>query len=298
VIELKHHLKNHIDLSKIKQRGKVEIASEKFNQTELWTKCSSCNKIVSKKELAQNLNVCPICNFHDKFSISQRFDLIFDFGTQTIIEPIKNIEDPLSFSDLKPYKEKLEEAKLKSEFPEAIQFKSGKINDIEVIVGVMNFGFIGGSLGFFVGESIVNASKIAIAKKCPLIIFTASGGARMQEGIVSLMQMPRTIVAIRELKKHRLPYINVLCHPTTGGVSASFGMLANITLAEPKATIGLAGVRVIQQTLGEKIPDNFQTSEFQLAQGYIDKIVNRNEIKKNLYKIIKFFESTKKFWKE
>lgn len=308
------------------RENKLKTASDKYDDLNLWNKCKGCQKLVLKKDLASSNNVCPLCGFHGHLSIEKRFKLIFD--EYSLLEPIKTVDDPLNFTDLKDYKSRLKENREKTGLNEAIQFAVGKMstnenenfdegahgsvngcargddisndiyglsgdkkkNFVNAIVGVMDFSFVGGSLSFFVGESIVNAATIALEKELPLVIFTASGGARMQEGIVSLMQMPRTILALKKLKQKKLPYINVLTNPTTGGVTASFAMIGNLTIAEPRATIGLAGVRVIEQTLREKIPSEFQTSEFCFKHGFIDLILFRNDIKSKLYEILKVFE--------
>lgn len=299
------------------RENKLKTASDKYDELNLWDKCKGCQKLILKKDFAINNNMCPLCGFHGYLSIERRFKLIFD--EYSLLEPIKTVDDPLNFTDLKSYKSRLKENREKTGLNEAIRFAIGEISSLKAlknvsvgegmsvdadegadgkkkkdfvnaIVGVMDFSFVGGSLSFFVGESIVNAAMTALEKELPLVLFTASGGARMQEGIVSLIQMPRTILALKKLKQKKLPYINVLTNPTTGGVTASFAMMGDLTIAEPKATIGLAGVRVIEQTLREKIPSEFQTSEFCFKHGFVDLIVSRNDIKSKLYEILKVFE--------
>lgn len=278
-----------LDMLSFVRNNKIQKNSKKFENLSLWTKCKECQYLTLKKDLKKTYGVCQQCNFHHYISTKERFEITFDNAEYALLPSVKTIDDPLHFTDTKSYKERIEEHRKKSQLNEAIQFAQGRIGNIDTLVGVMDFAFIGGSLSFFVGQSIVNAAEFALKQSLPIIIFTASGGARMQEGILSLMQMPRTILALKKLKQQKIPYINVLVHPTTGGVSASFAMIGDLTIAEPRSTIGLAGVRVIEQTLREKIPDNFQTSEFQFKHGFIDIIVNRMEMKAHLSKILNIF---------
>ena len=206
------------------------------------------------------------------------------------IELDKISDDPLNFSDKKKYKDRLKEAKKKTKEDDAVVIAEGKIENIEVLLVVFDFNFMGGSMGISVGNSIVKASEISVKKNLPLIIIPSSGGARMQEGILSLMQMPRTIAAIQKVKEHKIPYIVVLSDPTTGGVCASFAMLGDILIAEKGATIGFAGRRVIEQTIKESIPDNFQTADYLLEHGMVDMVVHRKDLKNKVYKILKFLK--------
>jgi len=245
----------------------------------LWTKCPQCKELLYTPDLKENLNVCPECGYHFRLSAKERIDITLDKENRR--ELFKEVQptDPLQFTDLKPYKQRLEEAKEKSSADEAIVFYEGTIYGREVVVGAMDFSFIGGSMGSVVGERFFRACKYAVENKKPLIVFTASGGARMQESILSLMQMAKTTFAVGLLRDSRIPYITVLTDPTMGGVSASFAFLGDIILAEPGARIGFAGARVIEQTIKQKLPKGFQTAEFLLEKGLIDDVVHRKDLK-------------------
>ncbi len=252
----------------------------------LWNNCISCGNMIHHKDLKENLFVCVNCNYHFRMSAENRIKLFFEKDNYTEIEPEKISDDPLKFADKKKYKDRLKEYRKKTNRDDAFILIKGKIRDKEVITGIMNFEFMGGSMGRAVGGSIVKGAKIAIEEKLPYVIVTSSGGARMQEGIVSLMQMPRTIAAIDLLNENKIPYIVILTEPTTGGVTASFAMLGDITIAEQGATIGFAGKRVIQDTIREELPIDFQKAEYLKDHGMVDIVSHRKDLKETLYKVI------------
>lgn len=253
----------------------------------LWTKCEACGQIMYGELIEKNNNVCPKCNYHFYINSRKRVELLLDDSKyEELFENVLPL-DPLKFSDLKPYKERLEEYKKKSGEKEAIVCVKGKIGGIESVLCVMEYSFMGGSMGSVVGEKIKRAIDYSIENRLPLIIISASGGARMQESVFSLMQMAKVSSALKELHNASLPYISILTNPTTGGVTASYAMLGDINIAEPKALIGFAGPRVIEQTIRQKLPENFQKSEFLLEKGMIDMVVSRNELKETLTKLLK-----------
>ncbi|MBQ4472263.1 MAG: acetyl-CoA carboxylase carboxyltransferase subunit beta [Alphaproteobacteria bacterium] len=247
-----------------------------------WDKCPSCGGMLFHSEIQKTNLVCPSCQYHFHLPPIDRLKMLFDDGKFTMVKLPKMKEDPLNFRDIKKYTDRLKEARKKTNQDEAIVVAQGKMGSFPVVVGVFNFAFMGGSMNTTVGEAIIKAADLAMAQKAALLLIPASGGARMQEGILSLMQMTRTILAVKKLKQKRLPYIVLLTDPTTGGVTASFAMLADVTLAEPGATIGFAGTRVIEQTIHEKLPDNFQKSEYLLEHGMIDQVVPRAEIREKI----------------
>ena len=259
----------------------------------LWQNCPICQKMIHHKELVENIYVCNYCNYHFKIEPKTRFNMIFGKNQYQIIEIKNSYDDPLKFKDKKKYIDRLKDYREKTQQNDALIFASGLLNNSKIIVGVLSFNFMGGSMGKAVGDNFVNAVKIAAKEKYPFIIFTSSGGARMQEGIISLMQMPRTVAATEILKKNSIPYIVVLTDPTTGGVTASFAMLGDITIAESGSIIGFAGKRVIQDTIREELPDNFQTAEYLKKHGMVDIVLNRNELKSNLSSIIKHLNKNK-----
>lgn len=270
-------------------RPKIQALINKKEVPEnLWDKCPACEKMIFKKDLEKQLHVCPHCEHHMRITAAKRLQLLFDNQTYDLM-PIPPVNvDPLKFKDRKKYSDRLKESKgdgTKSQ--EAIQVAEGEIEGVKSVVAAFDFTFIGGSMGMYVGEGIVKAAEQAVQTKSPLIVVPASGGARMQEGILSLMQMARTTVAVNMMKAARLPYIVILTDPTTGGVSASFAMLGDIHIAEPKATIGFTGARVIEQTLRQKLPEGFQTAEYLLEHGMVDMVVHRKELKKTLGRILK-----------
>lgn len=248
----------------------------------LWTKCSECGTMLFHRELSQNINVCPNCDHHMNISPRERLISLFDDGVFFIAEIPKPISDPLGFKDQKKYPERMKAAQKKTDSEEAMLVAEGDIGRTKIVAAVQDFSFMGGSMGMYVGNAIIVACELAVEKKCPLVLFSAAGGARMQEGILSLMQMPRTTVAIQLLKEAKLPFIVVLTHPTTGGVTASYAMLGDVQIAEPNALICFAGPRVIEQTIREKLPEGFQRAEYLLDHGMLDRVIHRKNLKEEL----------------
>lgn len=249
-----------------------------------WIKCEACKEILYKDTLRYNLHICPNCGHYFRMHIGRRLEMMIDEGTYTRFDLSLDTTNPLELED---YPKKLKSLREKTGLEEAVSCGTGNINGEKVVICIMDSGFLMGSMGVVVGEKITYAIEQAIEKRLPLIIFSVSGGARMQEGIMSLMQMAKTTAALTKLDKEGLLYISVLTDPTYGGVTASFASLGDIILAEPKAMIGFAGPRVIEQTIGEELPEGFQTAEFLLEHGFIDKIVERKELKDTIYKLIK-----------
>ncbi len=253
----------------------------------LWNNCVSCGNMIHHKDLNENLRVCMNCEYHFRMSAEDRIKLLFEKNKYIEIELDKTTDDPLNFSDKKKYKDRLREYRSKTNRDDAFILIEGSIKDKKIIGGLMNFEFMGGSMGRAVGGAIVKGAKIAIEKKLPYVVITSSGGARMQEGIISLMQMPRTIAAVDLLNSNNIPYIVILTEPTTGGVTASFAMLGDITIAEKGATIGFAGKRVIQDTIREELPIDFQKAEYLKEHGMVDIVSHRKDLKETLYKVLK-----------
>ncbi|MBB5691448.1 acetyl-CoA carboxylase carboxyltransferase subunit beta [Roseomonas alkaliterrae] len=251
----------------------------------LWHKCPACEQMIFRRDLEAALHVCPHCGHHMRISALRRLECTLDEGFSRIELP-KAPADPLRFRDQRRYSDRLKEAQAKSAMDDAVAVAHGTIGGRRAVVAAMEFAFMGGSMGAGVGEAIVTAAKLAVLQDAPLIVFTASGGARMQEGAISLMQMPRTVIATRLVKEAGLPFIVVLCDPTTGGVTASFAMLGDIHIAEPGAMIGFAGARVIEQTVREKLPEGFQRAEYLLEHGILDMVVKRGEMKATLARLI------------
>jgi acetyl-CoA carboxylase carboxyl transferase subunit beta len=245
----------------------------------LWVKCNGCEQMVYHKDLKETLSVCPTCSYHMKMSARQRLNWILDEETILEINTPQTILDPLKFKDNKRYTDRLKVSKEKTQNKDAIIIASGQIGGNNAVVVTLDFNFMGGSMGVSVGEGFLAAAKEAVNLNVPLVVFTSSGGARMQEGIFSLMQLPRTVIAVNKLKENNIPYIVILTDPTTGGVSASFAMLGDVTYAEPGALIGFAGPRVIQSTVHETLPEGFQTSEYLLEHGMIDDVISRKNLK-------------------
>ncbi len=252
----------------------------------LWMKCESCKEIVYKKEIDKNLKVCPKCNYHFRISAKERIKLLADEGSFTEIDAGITSGDPLDFRDSISYRERIKENQKKSGLKEAVISGEALINGYAVVLVIMDFSFMGGSMGSAVGEKVARAAEIALEKKVPLIIVPSSGGARMQEGIFSLIQMAKVSAAIGKLKDNGIPYISILADPTFGGVTASFAMLGDIIIAEPKSLIGFAGPRVIEQTIKQQLPENFQRAEFLLEHGLIDMVVDRKDLKETLARLI------------
>ena len=273
-------------VDKIKKR-ETKTAKNKKSNIDIpigkWLKCEGCGEIVYKQDVRQNLNICPSCGHYFRMHIGKRLELIIDDGTYKRFDIKITDTNPLGLED---YPKKLKTLREKTGLEEAASCGTGNINGEKVVICVMDSGFLMGSMGVAVGEKITYAIEQAIELKLPLIIFSVSGGARMQEGILSLMQMAKTTAALTKLDEAGLLYISVLTDPTYGGVTASFASLGDIILAEPKAMIGFAGPRVIEQTIGEALPDGFQTAEFLLEHGFIDKIVERKDLKDTIYKLI------------
>ena len=262
------------------------LVSRKDVPENLWHNCPACANMIHHKDLNENLRVCSTCNYHFRMTAEKRIEILFEKNNFKEIELEKVSDDPLNFNDKKKYKDRLKEYRKKTGRYDAFILGIGKINENNAVYGFMNFNFMGGSMGKSVGDGIVSGAKKAIEKKYPYIIFTSSGGARMQEGIISLMQMPRTVAAVELLNQKKIPYIVVLTEPTTGGVTASFAMLGDITIAEKGSTIGFAGKRVIQDTIREELPIDFQKAEYLHEHGMVDIVVQRKELKKTLSNIL------------
>ncbi len=252
----------------------------------IWTKCKNCNEIIYTKEIERNLKVCPKCDYHFRISARERIDLVLDEGSFVEMDAAMQSVDFLEFKDSKKYKDRIKAALKKSGGGDAVVCGTGMIDGLAVVVSVFDFGFLGGSMGSVVGEKITRAIEKGLEQRSPVLIFSSSGGARMQESILSLMQMAKTSAALARLKAAGIPFISVLTDPTTGGVTASFAMLGDINMAEPKALIGFAGPRVIEQTIRQKLPEGFQRSEYLLEHGMVDMIVPRQEMKQKLSQIL------------
>jgi acetyl-CoA carboxylase carboxyl transferase subunit beta len=252
----------------------------------LWHQCTACSQMIFHRELDANLMVCPNCGNHMRLPARKRLAAMFDNGSYETVPVPETANDPLKFRDRKRYSDRLKESRAVTGGTDAIIVAVGKIGGGEAVVAAFDFQFMGGSMGIAVGEGFITAADQAVARNAPLIVLPASGGARMQEGILSLMQMPRTVIAVQQVKEAGLPYIVVLTDPTTGGVSASFAMLGDITIAEPGAVIGFAGARVIEETIREQLPKGFQRAEYLLEHGMVDMVVPRPQLPKTLARII------------
>jgi acetyl-CoA carboxylase carboxyl transferase subunit beta len=259
-----------------------------------WMQCNACRAILFRKEVERNWKVCPKCNYHFRISPRDRLALIIDEGSFVEFDERMEPLDFLRFKDRMKYEDRIRETQREAQTTEALLSGKGTIAGEPVLLGMMNFEFMGGSMGSVVGEKIARLAERAVEEHCGLVIFCASGGARMQEGIFSLMQMAKTSAALAKLREEGLPYLTVLTDPTTGGVSASFAMLGDVILAEPKAIIGFAGQRVIEQTIKQKLPEGFQRSEYLLSQGMIDMIVERKEMKNTLCKLLGMLRKAEK----
>jgi acetyl-CoA carboxylase carboxyl transferase subunit beta len=263
-------------------RNKVTNFTKRDTPDNLWQKCSNCGQMIFAKDFEANLSVCTNCGHHERIGPEARFAHLFDDGLHTVIALPSVIEDPLGFKDSKKYKDRLKDARATTGAADALAAAHGKIGGHDAVIAVQNFTFMAGSMGIAVGDGFITAARTAIARKSAFIMFTAAGGARMQEGILSLMQMPRTTIAIDELRENNIPYIVVLTDPTTGGVTASYAMLGDIQIAEPGALIGFAGQRVIEATIREKLPEGFQRSEYLQDHGMLDLVVPRHELRNQL----------------
>ncbi|WP_019644956.1 acetyl-CoA carboxylase, carboxyltransferase subunit beta [Novispirillum itersonii] len=252
----------------------------------LWIKCGACEQMIFHRELEKNLQVCTHCGHHMRLPVKKRLELLFDDGNYKRIELPKVAEDPLKFKDLKAYPARIKEARSKTGEQDAIIVAHGAMGGIDVVIAAFDFSYMGGSMGMAVGEGLVAAAELAVVQDAPLIVIPASGGARMQEGILSLMQMARTTVAVEKVKEHGLPYIVLLTDPTTGGVTASFAMLGDIHVSEPGATIGFAGARVIESTIRQKLPEGFQKAEYLRDHGMVDVVAKRHDLRKTLVNIL------------
>lgn len=275
-------------------RPKIQalVSSQKDVPENLWTKCPSCDGMLFHRDLEKKLNVCHHCGQHMAMSIKDRLEMLFDDSKYDTI-PVDGVQaDPLKFKDKKKYADRIKDYRAKTGHDDAITVAKGSIDGVETVIAGFNFSFMGGSMGMAVGEGIVKAAEVAVENKCPMMVIPASGGARMQEGALSLMQMPRTIIAVEMVKDAGLPYLVLLTNPTTGGVSASFAMVGDIHIAEPGATIGFAGKRVIEETIREKLPEGFQTAEYLLEHGMVDMVVPRSELKETIGRILNLLVNT------
>jgi len=252
----------------------------------LWQKCPKCGQMIFHRELESNLAVCPHCDHHMRLSAEKRIAMLLDGGQYHKIELPKTVLDPLKFRDRKRYGDRLKEAQTRTGLSDAIIVAHGRMGGLPVVIAAFEFDFQGGSMGIAAGEAIVAAGRLATLQQAALIVVPASGGARMQEGILSLMQMPRTVIAIEQVREAKLPYIVVLTDPTTGGVSASFAMLGDVQIAEPGAVIGFAGARVIEETIKEKLPEGFQRAEYLLEHGMVDMVVHRRELRDTIVRVL------------
>jgi acetyl-CoA carboxylase carboxyl transferase subunit beta len=271
-------------------KGAADSAESRVRTEGLWIKCVGCRAVVWKAELEANLNICPKCQHHFKIGARQRIDLLLEPGYELVDGGLRST-DPLNFADVKPYKQRLRAAQEQTGLDDAILNAVGQLGPHSVVVSAMEYGFIGGSMGAVVGETIARAVDRARVGRMPLIVVAASGGARMMEGVVSLMQMAKISTALAQLDDAKVPYLCVLTDPTTGGVTASFAMLGDLNIAEPGALIGFAGPRVIEQTIRQKLPEGFQRAEFLLQKGFLDAVVHRRELKDYLARALDFMKA-------
>jgi acetyl-CoA carboxylase carboxyl transferase subunit beta len=257
----------------------------------LWIKCPGCAQLIYKKDLEENASVCPKCAHHFRMSAAERLKSLVDDGRYTEHFPNLTSVDPLQFTDTKPYRERLQTTIASTGLKDAVIVATGRLDGLDVVICAMEYAFIGGSMGVVVGEKITRAIELAIERRRPVIVISCSGGARMMEGALSLMQMAKVSAALARLDRARLPFISVLTDPTTGGVTASFAMLGDLNIGEPKALIGFAGPRVIEQTIRQKLPDGFQRSEFLLEHGMLDLVVDRRDMKATLARALRFMRT-------
>ena len=269
-------------------RNALPFIPKRETPDNLWHKCPNCGTMLFTREYEENQSVCPKCQHHGRIGPDARFDAIFDSGMYVPLPSPQVREDPLKFRDSKKYADRIKAARAKTGETDALINASGRIEGFKAVVGVQDFAFMGGSMGLGVGAAFLAGVEAAIAENCPYIIFTAAGGARMQEGILSLMQMPKTTVAIQKLHEAGLPYIVVMTDPTTGGVTASYAMLGDVQIAEPGALIGFAGQRVIESTIREKLPEGFQRAEYLLDHGMLDMVVHRHKLRSELARLIAY----------
>ena len=276
-----------------KVRNALPFTPKRDTPDNLWIKCPSCSEMLFIKDYEDNLSVCPHCDHHGRIGADARFDQLLDAGFELLPAP-KVKEDPLKFRDSKKYVDRIKAARAANPHHDALTNAFGRIEGQKAVVGVQEFAFMGGSMGMAVGNAFVAGCDRAVREKCPYVAVTAAGGARMQEGILSLMQMPRSTVAIARLRAAGLPYIVVLTDPTTGGVTASYAMLGDVQIAEPGALIGFAGQRVIQDTIREKLPEGFQRAEYLLDHGMVDMVTHRHELKATLARLVDYLTAAKK----
>jgi acetyl-CoA carboxylase carboxyl transferase subunit beta len=275
-----------------KEKTPIVSVEDKRVKTEgLWTKCESCKQIIWKKDLAANFNVCPKCDFHFKMDARGRLKMLFDDGVFSELDSGFSSNDPLQFTDTKPYRDRLRAAEKSTGLKDAIITGEGALGGRLIIIQAMEYRFIGGSMGAVVGEKIVRAIELCIERRCPLVIISVSGGARMMEGAISLMQLAKISAGLARLDEEKIPFISVLTDPTTGGVTASFAMLGDLNVAEPGALIGFAGPSVIEQTIRQKLPEGFQRSEFLLDHGMLDAIVSRKQLRQFLIQALAFMKA-------
>lgn len=274
-------------------RNSIPFIAKRETPDNLWHKCKSCSEMIFTKDYEENDSICPRCDHHGRIGAVKRFDMLFDDAVYELVEYPHVAEDPLKFRDSKKYADRLKAARAVHPYHDALSNAYGRIKGNAAVVGVQDFAFMGGSMGLAVGTAFISGVERAIAERCPYIIFTASGGARMQEGILSLMQMPKMTVGVEMLREAGLPYLVVLTDPTSGGVMASYAMLGDIHIAEPGATLAFTGRRVIENTIREKLPEDFQTSEYLLEHGMIDMIVHRKDLSNRLGDLIAYLAPRK-----
>ncbi len=272
-------------------RNSIPFGNKRETTDNLWVKCRNCQEMLFAKEFEENQQVCPRCDYHGRIGADERLNQILDMGYDLLEQPEVK-EDPLKFRDSKKYTDRLKEARAKNPHRDAFSVGSGQIEGHDAVVGVQDFGFMGGSMGMAVGTAFCAGAERALTRGCGYIVVTAAGGARMQEGILSLMQMPKATVMTRRLKEARLPYIVVLTDPTTGGVTASYAMLGDIHIAEPGSLIGFAGQRVIQDTIREKLPEGFQRAEYLRKHGMVDMVVHRHELRETLATLLDYLQGS------
>ncbi len=272
-------------------RNSIPFGNKRETTDNLWVKCRNCQEMLFAKEFEENQQVCPRCDYHGRIGADERLNQILDMGYDLLEQPEVK-EDPLKFRDSKKYTDRLKEARAKNPHRDAFSVGSGQIEGHDAVVGVQDFGFMGGSMGMAVGTAFCAGAERALTRGCGYIVVTAAGGARMQEGILSLMQMPKATVMTRRLKEAHLPYIVVLTDPTTGGVTASYAMLGDIHIAEPGSLIGFAGQRVIQDTIREKLPEGFQRAEYLRKHGMVDMVVHRHELRETLAMLLDYLQGS------
>jgi acetyl-CoA carboxylase carboxyl transferase subunit beta len=275
-----------------RSKENIQSQSQKKDMPDgMWVKCGGCGEIIHKKQLEQNLWTCTKCNYHFRIGSKEYFGILLDEGSFKEMDKKMRSVDPLKFVDTKPYSKRIEETIKKTGLTEAVRTGTGKIDKMPIVIACMDFAFIGGSMGSVVGEKIARAINSSQELKAPLIIISSSGGARMMEGALSLMQLAKTSAKLAQLSDQRIPYISLMTDPTTGGVTASFAMLGDVHIAEPAALIGFAGPRVIKQMIGKDLPQGFQRSEFLLEKGFIDMVVHRKEMKETISKLLKLLQN-------